>query len=146
MLHGSAILVGGTGLVYAWMRYFAQPTDEFAIVNHPWQPYVQHAHIVLAPLLVFGCGVLWPDHVWARIRANFRPRRITGLALAILLLPMILSGYLLQVSSGEISRQVWIVVHVASSIAWILTYAWHQLRPRPPQPRLPPMTSGERRP
>ena len=29
--HASSVLVGGTGLVFGWMLYFAEPTDEFAI-------------------------------------------------------------------------------------------------------------------
>ena len=130
IVHSATLLVGGTGLLYAWMRYLAEPVDEFAIINHPWQPATQHAHIVLAPLLVFGCGMIWPGHVWARLRSGFRARRGTGLMLALLLLPMTISGYLLQVSSEEWTRKLWIVVHVATSVAWLVVYLWHQLRPR----------------
>ena len=53
-LHVATILVGGGGLVYAWMRYFVRPDDPFAVVNHPWQPDVQHLHVLAAPLLVSG--------------------------------------------------------------------------------------------
>ena len=49
-LHVATILVGGGGLVYAWMRYFVRPDDPFAVVNHPWQPAVhsqdRHQHAV----------------------------------------------------------------------------------------------------
>ena len=54
--HVAAALVGGTGLVYGWMRYFAESDDPFAIANHPWQPHFQHLHVLTAPLLVFACG------------------------------------------------------------------------------------------
>ena len=30
------------------MAYFATPTDEFAVVNHPWQPAVRDLHILAA--------------------------------------------------------------------------------------------------
>ena len=53
-LHLANLAVSGTGLVYAWMRYLAEPVDEWAIVNHPWQPHTQHLHILTAPLLVFA--------------------------------------------------------------------------------------------
>ncbi len=76
--HVANVLVGGTGLVYGWMRYFASPFDEFARVNHPWQPDLQGLHVVTAPLLVFASGLIWRDHVWKRVRSGFRPRRRLG--------------------------------------------------------------------
>ena len=69
-LHLSNLLVGGTGVVYAWMRYVVEPTDPFAVVNHPQQPLVQHLHILVAPLLVFVSGVIFKHHVWARVSSG----------------------------------------------------------------------------
>jgi hypothetical protein len=129
-LHASSLLVGGTGLVYGWMLWFAEPADEFSIVNHPWQPHALHAHIVLAPLLVFGCALIWRDHVWARVKAGFRMRRRTGLALFALFGPMVLSGYLLQVTVDELWHEVWVWTHVASSLVWLAGYGVHQLSRR----------------
>ena len=54
--HLANVLVGGTGLVYGWMRYFAEPADEFSVVNHPWQPDLHSLHVITAPLLVFASG------------------------------------------------------------------------------------------
>ncbi|HXO18770.1 MAG TPA: hypothetical protein VOA87_02470, partial [Thermoanaerobaculia bacterium] len=64
-VHAATILVGSTGLVYAWMRYLLAPADPFAVVNHPLQPLVQHLHVLAAPLLVFAVGLIWRRHVWA---------------------------------------------------------------------------------
>jgi hypothetical protein len=128
--HVSNLLVGGTGVVYGWMRYAVEPEDEFALVNHPWQPDAQHLHVLVAPLLVFAVGLIWSRHVWTRIRAGFRPRRPTGLVLAASLVPMIASGYLLQTAVEEAWRTAWIVVHVAASGLWIAGYLVHQLSPR----------------
>ena len=130
MLHVSNALVGGTGIVYAWMRYFARAADEFAVVNHPLQPTFQQLHILAAPLLVFASGLIFQRHILARVRSGFRPRRPTGLLLASLLVPMIASGYLLQTSSTEPWRTVWIAVHLATSVLWIAGYAIHLLSPR----------------
>ncbi len=131
LVHVSVILVGVTGLVYGWMRYFAEPADEFAVVNHPWQPDLQAWHILAAPLLVFGCGLLWRAHVWARIANGFKVRRTTGITLAVLLLPMVVSGYLIQVTAEEWWRTLWIWVHGVGSSLWLLVYIVHQLRRRP---------------
>lgn len=129
-LHLSTASVALTGLVYGWMRYFAQSEDPFALAAHPWQPHAQHLHVLLAPLFVFAAGLVWPSHVWARLRSGFRARRRSGLWLALLLGPMVATGYLLQVSSDERWRRVWIVLHVASSLAWCTLYLAHQLAPR----------------
>ena len=128
--HLANALVGGTGLVYAWMRYLAEPADEFAVVNHPWQPDVQHLHVLTAPLLVFATGLIWADHVWKRVRSGFKPRRRLGLGLVSLLVPMIASGYLLQVAVEEGTRAFWGWTHLVTSLGWIALYAAHQLAPR----------------
>ncbi len=129
--HAANLLVGGTGLVYAWMLYLAVPADDFAVVNHPLQPAFHTAHIVAAPLLVFGCGLVFRRHVWARVRSGYPHRRKTGLVLFLLLGPMILSGYLLQVSVEDVWRVTWRWTHVATSLLWVLGYAVHQFSRRP---------------
>jgi hypothetical protein len=50
------LLVGGTGLVYGWFRYFVTSDDPYAVVNHPAQPLWHHLHLWTAPLLVFAFG------------------------------------------------------------------------------------------
>lgn len=118
-------------MIYGWMRYLAEPVDEFAIVNHPWQPHVHHLHIVVAPLLIFGAGMIWSRHVWARVRSGFQPRRPTGLTLTLMLLPMIASGYFLQVSAEEAWRLAWMIVHGATSVLWLVAYGMHLLSAKP---------------
>ncbi len=130
-IHLSNALVGGTGLVYGWMRYFAEPADEFAIVNHPWQPDLQHAHILLAPLLVWSVGLIWSAHVWKRWRSGYAVHRKSGIVLALMLFPMIFSGYLLQVSEEESWRQAWVAVHLVTSALWLVFAVIHPLLRRP---------------
>jgi hypothetical protein len=126
-LHAANLLVGGTGLVYAWMLYACEPADELALVNHPLQPSIQHAHVLAAPLLVFGLGWVWRQHIAPRVRNGHAQRRATGLMLAFGAAPMIASGYLLQTAQSEIWRQVWLVVHLATSALWIASYVAHLL-------------------
>ena len=131
LVHVGTILVGGTGLVYAWMRYLARPSDPFAVVNHPWQPQVQHLHLLLAPVLVFAAGLVWRRHVWACWQLGIKDRHRSGVALALTLLPMIVSGYLIQVAVEPPWRRAWIVVHCAAAALWIAGYLVHQILPRP---------------
>jgi len=128
--HGTTALVGGTGVIYGWMRYLAEPTDEFALVNHPRQPDLQGLHILFAPWLVFAVALLWRNHIWGRVRSGFRPRRKGGLSLLAIFFPMVASGYLLQTTADQAWLRAWVVVHVATSCLWILTYVAHQLSPR----------------
>lgn len=128
--HGANLLVGGTGLVWAWMLFLVTPGDPFAVVNHPLQPLFHAGHVVTAPLLVFGVGLLWRRHVWARVASGYPARRRTGLALFALVVPMIASGYLLQVAVDEPWRSAWRWTHLVSSSLWVVAYAVHQLAPR----------------
>jgi len=124
LLLASNLLVGGTGVVYAAMRYWMSPADEWAVVNHPWQPLVQHLHVLVAPLLVFACGLIWQRHVSPRWKSD--PRLLgSGPGLAMVFTPMIVSGYLLQTSVSEGWRQTWIVVHVVASTVWLVVTAVH---------------------
>jgi len=126
MLHLSNLLVGGTGLVYAWMVFLVEPTDPYAVVNHPLQPMVQHLHILVAPLLVFTAGLIWRRHAWAQWRRGIEDRRRSGLSLIYLLVPMIVSGYLIQTATDDGWRRIWVWVHLITSCLWLLGYLAHQ--------------------
>lgn len=126
-IHLAQVLVGGSGLIYAWMLYILEADDEFSVWNHPLQGAAQAAHILTAPILVFAVAAIWPSHVWQRIRSGYRTRRSTGLALATSFLPMVFSAYALQVSVHENWRQLWLVVHLATSAIWLLAFVAHLL-------------------
>ncbi|MBZ0112413.1 MAG: hypothetical protein K8J08_08140 [Thermoanaerobaculia bacterium] len=149
MVHTATLLVGGTGAVYAVMRYLLSPVDDFSVVNHPLQPTFQHLHVLMAPLLVFAAGLIWRGHVWSHWTGGRPQRRRSGLALLSMLVPMIVSGYLIQTTVTATWRNVWIIVHLITSTLWILGYAvhwlagWHKQRraiaPRvQPSPSVPP--------
>ena len=129
--HVSNALVAGTGVVYAWMLYLLTPEDAFALVNHPWQPELQSLHILFAPLLVFAVGFSWQNHVWMRLRFGFPHKRRTGLAMLALFLPMVGSGYGLQVAVDDSFRTAWLWTHLVSSGLWVLVYIVHRLLPGP---------------
>ena len=125
-LHGANLVVCATGLIYAWMSYLVEPADEWAVVNHPWQPHVQHLHVLAAPLLVFALGLIWSAHVVGKFK-NGRTNRTAGIGLTALFVPMAASGYLLQVAVEPGWRQAWMWVHVVSSLLWIGAFVVHQV-------------------
>jgi len=125
-MHLSSLLVGGTGLVYAWMLYFVHPADPWAVANHPWQPHVQHLHILAAPLLVFTMGLVWQRHIWSHWRNGIRRGRRSGLSLVLTLVPMAVSGYLVQTAVDDGWRKLWVAVHLVASGLWIAGYLAHQ--------------------
>lgn len=127
LLHAANVAVAGTGLAYAWMRYLVEPADEWAVVNHPWQPHLQHLHVLAAPVLVFAVGLVWSGHVVAKLR-NGRRNRAAGAGLAALFLPMAASGYLLQVAVDPGWRARWVWLHVAASLLWLGAFIVHQVR------------------
>lgn len=128
-LYLSNLLVAATGIVYGALRYFVRPADPFAMV-HPAQPLWQHLHILTAPVLVFAVGLIWSAHALGSLRKGVLARRSSGLSLVAALLPMVLSGYFLQVSVGETWRKVWVVLHLAASLVWIAGLTAHLLSSR----------------
>lgn len=127
-VHIANVAVCGTGLVYAWMRYLLEPADEWSVVNHPWQPHLQHLHVLVAPLLVFAGGLIWRQHILERIRGNGSGGRGTGMALTVQFMPMVFSGYLIQVSVTESWRLVWIWTHLVTGGLWCLAVISHRFR------------------
>jgi hypothetical protein len=129
-VHTANLLVGATGLVYAVLRYLVEPSDPFAVVNHPLQPLAQHLHVWAAPLVVFAVGLVFRAHVWAHLVRGVPARRASGLAQLAAFVPMVASGYLIQTAVTPASRQAWVAVHLATSGLWLAGWAAHLLASR----------------
>ena len=125
--HLSVACVGGTGLLYGALRYFGAAEDEFGPVSHPWTPTLQWLHVVTAPLFVFALGLIWHYHVVQKLKSGAPQRRRTGLALLSQALPMVATGYLLQVSVDEWWRDLWIWSHVVTSVLFLAAFVAHLL-------------------
>jgi hypothetical protein len=132
-LQACVALTAATGIVFAWMKYGMKSADPFSVANHPWQPFMLSAHVVVAPLLVFAFGWIFNDHIWAKFRTPAAPQRGTGIWSMAAIVPMTLSGYLLQVSTAEAVRQAMAIAHWVSSGLFVLAYAVHIItKPKPP--------------
>ena len=134
----SAIGTAVTGLVYLWMKYFLTPVDPWAVINHPWQPWVLKAHILVAPLLVFSVGLIAVKHIWRHLRQGRKDGRRSGLLSFLVLAPMVVSGYVIQSVSSEGALRVVAWVHIGASLLFVAGVAVHQLvvrRPGTQEPR-----------
>jgi hypothetical protein len=115
-----------TGVIYIWLKYLLVSDDPFAVVNHPLQPIVLKAHILVAPLLVFSVGMVALRHVWRHLQSGMRQGRRSGLVTVLVLAPMILSGYLIQAVTEEGWLRVLAFSHIALGIIYGVGLLAHQ--------------------
>lgn len=123
-----------TGYALLWFQYGLESADPFAVVNHPLQIWALKGHVLVAPLFVLAIGFITVRHIWRHIVRRVEPGRRSGLLTVVALVPMVGSGYLLQVAVSEALRQTLVVVHIASSVAFTvgillhLALMWRYLR------------------
>src|SRR5262245_57071585 len=113
LLHLAALATGLSGIVYGILKYFGEPLarafpsifagpdDPFSAVHHPLQPWSLDLHVLSAPLLLFAVGWMFKDHVLGKIAGKAPAGRVSGLTQLALLVPMVLTGYLLQTTTRE---------------------------------------------
>jgi hypothetical protein len=130
LLHSSVALMAATGLVFAWMKYFLKPAGEFAVINHPMQPWMLATHVVVAPLCVFAFGWIFGPHILPGIEHRDAPRHRSGLWSLVMLAPMVFSGYLLQVTTADATRHAMAVAHWISSAFFVIAYVVHRFTPK----------------
>lgn len=123
----TSILTGLTGIGLFWTKYLTQSADPWSIVNNPLQPWMLKLHILVAPLLVFALGLVAVRHVWHHYRERIRRGRRSGITAALMVVPMIGTGYLIQV----LTRPGWVRVvalsHIAFGALYLAGVALHQV-------------------
>lgn len=125
LLAALTFATGASGLVYLWMKYLVESQDPFAVINHPWQPYVLYVHVLAAPALVLVFGMVWTSHVSGKIEGGRPYNRRSGLMAIWSFAVMAASGYLLQVLTTERLHTAVVVTHVASGCGFLLVYLAH---------------------
>jgi len=126
LLHVSTFVLSATGLIYAVMHYLMKPVDPFSVVNHPWEPYMIAAHIVVAPVLVLAVGLIVHSHILWKLENGARIARRSGIFLMPLFAVMVVSGYMLQVITGT-GHPVMVWIHLVSGTFWFLSFVVHQI-------------------
>lgn len=118
-----AVAVSGTGL--AVLKYLLASADEFGVTIHPLEPLALKLHILTAPLLVFAIGMIAVRHVLAHLRQGIRAGRRSGLTALAALLPMIASGYAIQVVTDPAGLTVLAWLHGITGGAFAVGAAAH---------------------
>ena len=126
LLYLSAGLTAGTGLVFAIMKYAMKSDDPFAVVNHPLQPWMLSSHIIVAAFAVFAFGWVFGNHI-VPAYSNSQTKRPSGIWSMLSIAPMVLSGYLLQVSTADAMRKAMATAHWITSGWFVLAFAVHLL-------------------
>lgn len=139
LVWSSSVMTGLTGLVYWWMRNRMEPLDEFAVINHPLEPWMLKAHILVAPVMVFAFGAIAGEHIWRQYRQRVKAGRRSGLLSAWVIAPMILSGYLIQAvtHAGWSSALAW--AHLVTGVVYLVGLGAHHRVVRRLWPRVTPV-------
>ena len=126
-LWGSTLLVGGSGIIYGVMKYLMTTDDPYAVVHHPWQPFLLKMHVVTAPLLIFAFGLVFTKHIWKQQRSKRPQGRISGFANFLTWIPMVVSGYLIQ----SVSQETWlwwiVAIHLIAGGSYLGGMAAHRI-------------------
>jgi hypothetical protein len=126
-LHVSMAITALTGIVFAFMKYFMSPIDEFAVINHPLQPHMLSIHVVAAPVLLFVFGWTFSNHMLPKYRFGDERHRKSGIGSMLLIAPMTLSAYLLQISTNESLHKAMAIAHWVTSGLFVIGYLTHVL-------------------
>ena len=118
-------LVGLSGLIYGVLKYFGANADLDSRVAHPWQPAILAAHVLAAPVAVFGLGLLFRRHALAKLSSGEGERRRTGTAMTMLAIPLVLSGYFVQALTGDAARRWTGWGHAALGLLYVIGYVLH---------------------
>ena len=123
----TTFVVAVTGIVLGWMEYVLEPAEPWAVVHHPFQPLVLKLHIVSAPFLVFAIGMIALRHVWRHFRSGNPRARRSGLTAALSAVPMVVSGYLVQVITDAGWLLFVALLHLAVGLIYIAGLLVHQV-------------------
>jgi len=115
-----------TGAAFFVMKYLMTSSDPYSVIHHPWQPQALSLHVIGGPIAVFALGLIARGHIVDRLLDPRQRRgRATGVALLALVVPMIASGYLLQVLTDETVKRVLVGTHVITGSLYALLFAGH---------------------
>jgi hypothetical protein len=129
--HFACAVVGLSGVLYGVMKYFMTGSDPDSRAGPAWQQPMLKLHVLTAPLLVFALGLVFSGHALVRLKAGENPGRTSGSGLLWLAAPLVLTGPLIQVLTGEVARHLSGRSHAVLGTIYILAYAAHLLKKQP---------------
>lgn len=131
----TSILVVGTGAGLFGVKYLMSPTQPWAVINHPIQPWLLKAHIMVSPFMILAVGMITLRHIWHHYLSDQGRGRHTGVTTALVTVPMIATGYLIQVTTSMGWVRAFAVAHIVLGTVYALGLSAHQLVIRQPGPR-----------
>lgn len=123
----TTVLTAVTGAGYFWAKYLNEPAGEFAVVNHPLEPWFLKAHILVSPLLLCAVGMILVRHVWRHYRRNVVLGRKSGIVTALVLAPMVVTGYLIQTLTPEGWVRAMAISHIVFGFLYLAGIGVHQV-------------------
>jgi hypothetical protein len=131
-LYGTAAVAASSGAAYFWMKRFLQPVDEWAVINHPLEPWALKLHVLSAPLMLFAVGLITTNHIWRNLTSSLPTGRQSGLAATLTFVPLVFTGYLIQVVTSPTAADVlgWSHLVLGAVCAWALAVHRTVLRPK----------------
>ena len=123
-----------SGLAYGAIKYFVSNPDPDSRLSHPWQPVVLAAHVLAAPAAVFALGIVLRHHALARLASGERDRLRTGVVMTLFAIPLILTGYVVQVLAGDAARRWTGWIHAALGVIYAIGYVMHPRVSGSPEP------------
>jgi hypothetical protein len=122
----SVFLAGASGIGLLWTKYLVHSDDPWAVINHPLQPWFLKTHIVVTPLLVFALGLVTARHIWPYLRAARWGK--SGVGIAVLAVPLVVTGYLIQTVIEQRWLGVLAVAHIVLGFLFMTGFVVHQAR------------------
>lgn len=131
-LYLSTAVAAVSGVVYFCMKRFLTPLDPWAVINHPLEPWALKLHIISAPIMLFAVGLITTQHIWRSLKSSLPTGRRSGLIATAVFVPLVATGYLIQVFTNATVLEVlaWSHLVLGITIAWALAAHRRVLRPR----------------
>lgn len=131
-LYLTALVAAVSGVAYFGMKRFLEPADPWAVINHPLEPLALKLHILSAPVFLFAVGLITTQHIWRSLRSSLPTGRVSGLSAALTFVPLVLSGYLIQVVTAPLALEVLAWSHLGLGLVCVWALAAHRkvLKPR----------------
>ena len=126
LLQMSTVMSALSGAIFLAMKHLLKNDDPFSVLGHPWQPHMLAAHVLVGPVVVFALGLISRDHILGGYRNGTRKGgRRSGASTILLAAPMIVSGYFLQIVTGETLKLILVIVHVTTGTMFVSLFFWH---------------------
>lgn len=112
-----------TGFLYGYFLYFGKVQTDYGLRASSWQKLAQHSHLIAAFLGTFILGILFQGHILPRLSSP--KKRNSGILLLSLAVLMLLSGYLIQIQTEILYREMMGISHSIFSLLFIVSFLFH---------------------